>query len=322
MATSRLTYPRGTVYEEHTDYVKFEFLKYLAPFGSKTKGDRSGGFGGTTGGTSEQLKYYNTSGNRTAEPSGLSSILLYMPEDIMEAVSAQWGEKSFTNTGRDLLAAGGALLDQGDIGSAVTRVAGALGGAGGRLPSGIAAAIAAGINALPGGVGGSVDLNDVLAGAKGIVLNPNVELLYEGYGLREFDLNFKFNPRDDKEAVEIRNIIRTFRAAALPSFGAGDFTGTAQDITSTETTKIDTIKNVNDNYISVPNLVQVTYMKGKSPHPYLPKWKQAVITDIQTSYTPDGSYATYSDGSPVATSLSLRFTETKLIFSDEVSQGY
>ena len=80
-------------------------------------------------------------------------------------------------------------------------------------------------------------------------------------------------------------------------------------------------KNDNRNYIGVPNLCIVEFMKGKSPHPYLTQFKPCAIKNVNITYTPDGQYSTYRDGSPVATGLTLSFLESKLVYSNEISYG-
>jgi hypothetical protein len=42
------------------------------------------------------------------------------------------------------------------------------------------------------------------------------------------------------------------------------------------------------------------------------------ITDVQVNYTPDGNYATFNDGAPVAYELKLSFMETKLVFAEDI----
>ena len=310
-ASSQLRYPKTGLYESHTDYVKFEFFEYQPPFsGEATEGKSADG----------KKNYSYTSLSETAKPAeGLRSIFLYMPEDIQSAFSADWGDKSFTNVQRDLLRNAGSLLGKGgNPGAFVSSLISSATNAGGRLPSAIAQQIANGLNKVPGGIAGNTSLNDVLGGAKGIVLNPNVELLFQGFGLREFDLNYKFTPRNETEAKEIRQIIHTFKVASLPRLkGVGTLGG---QITPEEGTVSDVgeFGKSNNNYITVPNLCQVSYMKGKILHPYLPKWKLSAITGVDINYTPDGSFSTYSDGSPVATGLTLRFAETKLVFGDDI----
>jgi hypothetical protein len=59
-------------------------------------------------------------------------------------------------------------------------------------------------------------------------------------------------------------------------------------------------------------------MQGNSPHPYITQYKACAISRVSVNYTPDGTYATYGDGSPVATELSVSFQELKLIYNEEV----
>ena len=50
-----------------------------------------------------------------------------------------------------------------------------------------------------------------LLGRAGIVVNPNLELLFTGPKLRSFKYDFTFTPRDPREASEIREIIKVFK---------------------------------------------------------------------------------------------------------------
>ena len=73
------------------------------------------------------------------------------------------------------------------------------------------------------------------------------------------------------------------------------------------------------NLIQVPNICTIKYMKGSSFHPYLPQYKAMAISNVAINYTPDGSYATYADGSPVATQLKVSLKEMKNIFASEIN---
>ena len=315
---SRLTYPYNEVYDKFTDYVMLTFYEYRPPFASEGgNADRS------------TVAYYNNSGSKEYEAvKGLPNILLYMPEDITTGYGVQWADKSFTNTATQLLRTAGPILKTGDFGTAATSLGETLKSTAGRLPSAVASLVAAGINNLPGGVGGSVDLNDVLGGATGIVLNPNYELLFGGFGLREFNLNFKMAPRRKEEAEEIKKITQLIRYAMLPKYGkpkdldlGADATVSDQDNIPDDLPDGTTLKKgdkVNDNYISVPYLCRVKFMKGGVDHPYLPKYKMCVVNSMDIGYTPDGVFNTYEDGSPVATTMSISFSETKLVFGDEI----
>ena len=59
-------------------------------------------------------------------------------------------------------------------------------------------------------------------------------------------------------------------------------------------------------------------MRGAKQHPHLPAYKMCAVTDVSVNYTPDGNYAVYNDGQPVATELKVSFMETKLLFSEDV----
>tara|TARA_B100001996_G_scaffold233754_1_gene180462 strand:- start:226 stop:591 length:366 start_codon:yes stop_codon:yes gene_type:complete len=83
-----------------------------------------------------------------------------------------------------------------------------------------------------------------------------------------------------------------------------------------------TAKISGENFIRVPHMCKFTFMKGNKPHGWLTQFKPCAISNVVVNYTPDNTYATYSDGSPVATEIRLNFQESKLIFADEVEKGF
>lgn len=323
---SRLDYPYKSVYQDWTDYVEFTFYKYKPPFDQTNSAPESGEDLG------KSLNIYNSTGIASnldkITVGGFDKILMYMPEDIQAQYSTDWGGKSFTNIAADALRTS-AMAAQGSGG--IQGVIDSITNASQRIPSLAAQGIADAINALPGGIGGNVSIQDVLQGTTGVVLNPNVELMFSGFGLRNFSLNFKMTPRDGNEAKAIRNIISCFKSVALPSYGAAPqmFSNVSKifkpaDAAGSTASGGSGPTDSGKNYIAVPNLCQVVFKKGKDPHPFLPLYKVCAITGIDVNYTPDGSYATYysnsdSNGSPVATTLSLNFSETKLVYSNEIT---
>jgi len=152
-------------------------------------------------------------------------------------------------------------------------------------------------------MGASLTENQLLTGATGAILNPNVEMMYEAPDLRNFSLRFKMSPRDGNEANNIKKICNTFRKASLPSIGDGQgkIAGTSPGF-----------------FLKVPKICQVSFMQGNSPHPYITQYKPCAISRVSVNFTPDGTYATYGDGSPVATELTVSFQELKLIYNEEV----
>jgi hypothetical protein len=316
--TNRLSYPHDKVYTDHTDYVMFTFVKYNPPFATLSSNeytDKDGKRTDTTG--TEALNIYNNS-IADFKDAGLPKIVMYMPEDIGASYGANWGGKGFTNTGADIMREAGAILNSGSAIDSMGTTLQNMGNAMTRGQSLIASGIAGAMNALPGKIGGSVDTNDVLGGIGGVILNPNAELLFSGFDLRNFGLSFKMAPRSETEAKTIRDICTTFKRASLPNFGASPG-NTIANLFKKEGGTAEA--NDNRNYIGVPNLCIVEFMKGGSPHPYLSQFKPCAIKEVNITYTPDGQYTTYRDGSPVATGLQLSFLESKLVYSNEISYG-
>ena len=72
------------------------------------------------------------------------------------------------------------------------------------------------------------------------------------------------------------------------------------------------------NFIEVPNLVMLKYMKGSQMHPYLSQYKSCAITNVDINYTPDGVYSTTIDAYPTAVELRIGLVETKLVYKQEI----
>jgi hypothetical protein len=318
----RLSYPKDQAYLESTDYIEFKFYEYNPVFNTTAAGAGA-----------SALELYNASNSGLKQSSTVNStIFMYMPEDISTGYQSEWGGKSFTNTAMAALrTAGQGAQGGGALQRAVTEI----GQAGQRLPSLVAQQLVNAINGLPGGIGGDVGINDVLQGAGGVIINPNVELMFTGFQLRNFGFKFKMVPRNGTEAKMIRDIITAFKMASLPTLGkaptmfseVGKEIFKAPDAAGSSASGGNTASDNNSNYIGIPNLCHVRLKRGRDDHPYLPQFKVSAITSVDVNYTPDGSYATYTSGdkdaigSPVATELSVSFTETKLVYANDIVSG-
>ena len=140
--------------------------------------------------------------------------------------------------------------------------------------------------------GGNLSPAQVLARGSGAVINPNMELLFSGPSLRNFSYSFKLTPRFEQEAHTVRTIIKAFKRNMAPK-GAGG------------------------NFLKTPNIFQLQYLYQGKPHPYLNRIKLCALTNVATNYTGDGTYATYSDGSPISMQLNLTFSELTPIFNED-----
>ena len=140
-------------------------------------------------------------------------------------------------------------------------------------------------------------LQGLISRATGSVINPNMELLFEGVNLRSFAFDFDFAPRDEKESNVVKEIIRIFKISMAPKTGSNT-AGAGL-------------------FISAPNIFLLKYKSGSQDHPYLNKFKPCALTSMGMNYTGSGSYATYADKTPVHMKLSLSFTELNPIYNED-----
>ena len=140
----------------------------------------------------------------------------------------------------------------------------------------------------------NVTANQLLARANGEIINPNLEILFSDVTLRNFSFRYKLVPRNQRESEQVKLIIRAFKRNMAPqaigSDGASDF------------------------FLRSPNVFKLRYRSGNKNHPFLNRFKQCFLTDMQTRYTGEGTYSIYDDGTPVSIELNLTFKELQPIY--------
>ena len=308
--TGALRYPFGPMGEitSDTDYVSFQFFDYLPPF-KPSGGNR--GTQGTTANSNLGIKY--TAYSQSIDPLNLQKangtyypdIVMYMPEDLGGQYGADWTGKSFNNVAVELLRTIGSsgAIDNGSYGRAVDTGVGALKALGYK----------AAVDAINKGLGTNVQDTDALSGISGTILNPNTEMMYQSSTMRGFDLRFKMQARSEDESDQIKQICTTFKRAMLPTYG-GEVIGKGIG-PGTPTDK----KPGNGNFITLPKIVAVSFMTGNELNEYVTQYKPCAITGVDINHTPDGAWAAYKGGAPVATEIKISFKELKLIFAQEIA---
>ena len=139
--------------------------------------------------------------------------------------------------------------------------------------------------------------NQVLQRTSGLVINQNLELLFGGPTLRPFSFTFKMSAREEGEAKEIRSIIRFFKQGMSP------------------------IRTQSSLFLKTPHTFQIQYRHKNEEHKFLNKFKECALTSFSVNYTPEGQYATYTDGAMVSYEMQMQFTELEPIFNDDYTQG-
>ena len=147
-----------------------------------------------------------------------------------------------------------------------------------------------------GALGGNVDANQLIARASGQILNPNLELLFNGVGLRTFPLSFQFFPRNKQEGMVVMNIIRTLKLEMAPSR---------------------TTKSENGVFIKQPSIFQLTYKTGSENHKFLNRFLPAVLSDMKVNYSASGTFSAFYDGTPTHMQVDLQFKELNPIFRED-----
>lgn len=138
---------------------------------------------------------------------------------------------------------------------------------------------------------------NILSRTRGVVVNPNMELLFNGPQLRPFNFTFKMSARSSDEAVMIRNIIRFFKQGMSP------------------------IRTEANLFLKAPHTFQIKYLHKNEEHKFLNKFKEAALTSFTVDYTPEGQYATFTDGAMVSYQITMQFTELEPVFNDEYGVG-
>lgn len=297
MATTTVRYPYELSLNKDTHYVKFEFLRF------KEGGVLSATEVGNEGGLSS---YSGDSYETKFVADSLPIVMMYMPDDQGTQISAQWGGKSFTLTGlaaaRTASEASGATNQGGFLQGLIQ--AGKTGfkgleelirtqGLKGSIVSGATTSL---LNNIPG-VGGNLSQNDILQGGTSQILNPNVEMFYDGPQLRTLGMTFRMSARSQEESVQIAEIVKAFRMASAPGFQAAN------------------------RFINIPSYVKMRYMVGGKDNEYLPKHKLMTILSVDVRYD-NGQYAAFSDDRPLYTELSVQMQESKIIFREDIEQGF
>lgn len=183
--------------------------------------------------------------------------------------------------------------------NALTQTGALLGGnMGGLATLGGDLATSLAINLIPGT---NASFNDVLQRNRGVILNPNMEFLFEGPRLRKFQFLFTLIPRNQREATEVKNIIRVFKRHMAPK---------------SNTTALGS--NLAGGFLQTPDVFKIRYMSGSRQNPFLNKFKFCALQDMAVDYTAVGEgYMSYENGTPVATTITLQFKELTPVYAED-----
>jgi len=279
-AGQTLRYPED-IANTKQDVVKFTMLEYK-PSGLNQTGVAGGLFtvGGARGSDRDILKNRKLGG----------TVILPIPAGISDTNAANWSAESMNAAQAFAAKAAMDSITQGLSAGAKTISQGAEelskpaqnNEAGTGLAAVFAAAAAQG------------DGSQILQRTEGSVINPNMELLFSGPSLRPFTFTFKMSARSKTEGKAIINIIRFFKRGMAP------------------------IKSDANLFLKAPNTFKIQYLYRQSEdHPYIGRIKECALQTLTVNYTPEGQYATFSDGYLVSYEMQMQFTELEPVYNSD-----
>ena len=216
----------------------------------------------------------------------VGTAFLAIPSGISDTNACNWGENSL-NAAQQMAAAVAFKGITKGVGAGVEEVGKSLKKVFGddKSPTGLAALFAA--------TAVGTDAAALLSRTSGIVLNPNLQLLFNGPTLRPFSFTFKMSARSQSEAKIIITILNFFKRGMA------------------------SIKTKSNLFLKAPHTFKIEYQYLGKPHPYIGKIKECALESITTNYTPEGQYATYDGGHMVSYEMQMQFQELEPIFNND-----
>lgn len=144
---------------------------------------------------------------------------------------------------------------------------------------------------------------------QGKAANPQLEQMLEGISFRDFEFDFEFWPKSQAEADMVNTIIYWFKTAMLPDtfppLGGGK-----QEVGESAA--------AGEAFFNFPNIFDVRYEGpvAKKLDGFMPM----VCTSVSVDHNSPSKFATYSDGQPIASSMTLSMSEIKILTQESYQE--
>lgn len=174
-----------------------------------------------------------------------------------------------------------------------------------------------------------------LVAETGYAVNPFLGVSYISPDLRSQSFTFNFTPRNEPEAIEVMNIIHSFKFYTHPEYAN---TGTAihnKIFGLTDNKKEDKeegdvaaignrIKSLADKFVlKTPAIFDINFIDATGGvNDNLFRFGPAVCTDVSCNYSPAGVWRSFSNGVPTQVDLSLSFQEMEILTKAKIDEGF
>jgi len=215
-------------------------------------------------------------------------VTLYMPETVNVQYGANWQSQSLTD------AVGTAGQAASVAASTINRISG------NKTSSGITAAWSeiAGQIAEGSGFAGQ-GATDFFIFAAGFASNPQLEVLFKGTDMREFQFDFLFSPYNASEAQSVVDIIKRFKFHQAPEV------------------VVDSVGR----FFIPPSEFDIEFKNNGQTNEKIHKIGTCVLTSMNVDYAPNG-WSAFPDGTPTNIRMTLNFMETEIVTKQRVKEGY
>lgn len=141
---------------------------------------------------------------------------------------------------------------------------------------------------------------NMLSAQTGQAANSKKEMMFKNTNFRSFTFDYKFAPRDQDELLYVQNIIKMFKFHMHPEYepDTGNFL-----------------------YI-YPSEFDILYYHDNTENMNIHRHTSCVLASMNVSYTPNGNFAAFKDGSAIEISMSLQFKELAQLTKENIADGY
>lgn len=214
----------------------------------------------------------------------VESIALRMPENIEFGQANEYDDINLTDIASSV------------VGTGIKGATGFIGGLVGSVSSGAGNAVTLAGDVLTG----SGSAIGKVAAYAGRPINPKVEFLYKNTPQREFLYDFLLAPDSEAESLAMEQIIKMIRFHAAPEVdrASNGFTYTP------------------------PSEFDITWYYRGVENTKIPRVNTCVLTRTDINYAPQGQWATFSNGHPVACRFQMKFQETEVNSKLRIAQGF
>jgi hypothetical protein len=248
----------------------------------------------------------------------IGTVILPIPNGIQDSNNVSWGSDEMNNLAAAATAQVLSTLPQAALGTAVAGGLSSFTGIPNVTPYVLLAELAskgvtdpevqaqlktalASIILKQGGF--EVPAETILSRGLGVVPNSNMELLFNGPTLRQFNFAYRLSPRSEEEAADVRKIIRFFKQGMAARKQNSQGGSGARSL-----------------FLGTPNVFKLEYKTGIEDIAGLNKFKICAMTGFTVNYAPDGEWAAYDKGQPVSLTVNMGFQELEPIYNTDYQE--